>query len=66
MSGFLRRARDGEVIVLTSHDTQVAEIHPPTEWIEPKRRKPGALKGRITIAPDFDTLPDELLEAFEG
>jgi hypothetical protein len=30
-------------------------------------RKPGRLKGRIHIAPDFDEpLPDEILTAFRG
>jgi prevent-host-death family protein len=27
-------------------------------------RKPGALRGKIKIADDFDELPDELREAF--
>jgi antitoxin (DNA-binding transcriptional repressor) of toxin-antitoxin stability system len=66
MGGFIRRARSGEVIVLTSHDKQVAELHPPAPWVETAHRKPGALKGRIKIAPDFDTLPEEIIEAFEG
>jgi prevent-host-death family protein len=66
MGRFLRRARSGEVIVLTSHNREVAEIRPATPWSETKRRRPGALKGRIKIAPDFDTLPDEMIEAFEG
>lgn len=31
------------------------------------KRKPGALKGKIKIAPDFDdTLPSDILEQFEG
>jgi prevent-host-death family protein len=30
-------------------------------------RKPGSLKGQITIADDFDApLPDDVLAAFEG
>jgi antitoxin (DNA-binding transcriptional repressor) of toxin-antitoxin stability system len=30
-------------------------------------RKPGAWKGRVVIAPDFDTpLPEDVLAAFEG
>jgi prevent-host-death family protein len=66
MGGFLRRARSGEVIVLTSHDKEVAEIHPAAPWAAQSRRKPGALKGRIKIASDFDTLPDDMIEAFEG
>jgi prevent-host-death family protein len=66
MGRFLRRARSGEVIVLTSHDKEVAEIRPVSPWSATTRRKPGALKGRITVAPDFDTLPDDMIEAFEG
>jgi antitoxin (DNA-binding transcriptional repressor) of toxin-antitoxin stability system len=31
-----------------------------------KARKPGRYKGQIRIAGDFDELPDELLDAFEG
>jgi len=27
-------------------------------------RKPGSMKGEIWIAPDFDTLPDDMAEAF--
>lgn len=66
LGGFLRRARGGEVIVLTSHDKEVAEIHAVTPLAGTIRRKPGTLKGRIRIAPDFDSLPDEMIEAFEG
>lgn len=29
-------------------------------------RRPGALKGQIWIADDFDELPPEILAAFEG
>lgn len=66
MSGFLRRASTGEVIVLTSHDKQVAELHPPYGGPREARRKPGTLKGRIKIGPDFDKLPEDVIEAFEG
>ena len=65
MSQFIRRAGSGEVIVLTSHDKQVAELHPPVARPNPVHRKPGSLKGRIKIAADFDTLPSELVEAFD-
>ncbi len=31
------------------------------------RRKPGALKGKIRVSPDFDSpLSDDLLDQFEG
>jgi prevent-host-death family protein len=29
-----------------------------------KQRKPGALRGQITIAEDFDVLPDDVATAF--
>ena len=29
-------------------------------------RQPGALRGKIWIAPDFDALPPDLLSAMEG
>lgn len=33
---------------------------------ERKPRKPGALKGRIKMAADFDRTPADLIAAFEG
>lgn len=32
---------------------------------DPQPRKPGRLKGQIKIAADFDTTPDEIIQAFE-
>jgi hypothetical protein len=29
-------------------------------------RQPGALRGQIRLAADFDTLPDDVLDAMEG
>lgn len=39
------------------------------EWVftkDGKPRKPGALKGKIWVADDFDETPEWLLDAFEG
>lgn len=33
---------------------------------DPSPRKPGALAGRIEMSDDFDELPADLLDAFEG
>jgi antitoxin (DNA-binding transcriptional repressor) of toxin-antitoxin stability system len=65
MSGFLRQARHGSSFLVTSHDEVLAEIHPPSKTVRP-RRQPGALRGRIRMAPDFDTLPPDVLAAMEG
>lgn len=66
LSGYVKRAHDGQVIQVTSRDEVVAELRPAFPMLKESRRKPGTLKGRIKIAPDFDTLPDELVDAFES
>jgi len=65
LAGFLRQVRDGHSFLVTSHDQVLAEVRPPPKAGLP-RRKPGALRGRIKIAPDFDTLPPDVLTAMEG
>ena len=59
-SRLVARAEAGEEIVVRRGPTPVAKIvayHAPTT-----PRVPGALKGRITIADDFDETPDEFAE----
>ena len=63
LSGFLRQARLGGSFLIMSHDQVLAEIRPPAERL---RRQPGALRGKIRIAPDFDVLPTGVLAAMEG
>jgi prevent-host-death family protein len=55
----------GEEIVIAKAGKPAARLVPIAE---PKViRKPGALKGKIRIADDFDApLPDDLRTAFEG
>jgi antitoxin (DNA-binding transcriptional repressor) of toxin-antitoxin stability system len=64
LSGYLRQARQGASILVMSHDEIVAEIGPPSRPNRP-RRQAGALAGKIRMAPDFDTWPDEILASFE-
>lgn len=65
LTGYLRRVRLGGTFLITSHDQVLAEIRPPPPVERPLRR-PGALRGRIRMAPDFDTLSPEVLAAMEG
>jgi antitoxin (DNA-binding transcriptional repressor) of toxin-antitoxin stability system len=52
-----------EEIVIAKSGRPVAKLVRVT--LEPRR--PGRLKGRIQIAPDFDEpLPEEILAAFKG
>ena len=50
----------------------IAKAGQPAAWLVPiqathRERKPGALKGKMHVADDFDApLPESLLAAFEG
>jgi antitoxin (DNA-binding transcriptional repressor) of toxin-antitoxin stability system len=65
LTGFLRQVRQGHSFLVTSHDQVLAEVRPPPLAVRAPRR-PGALRGRIHLAPDFDVLPDDILDAMEG
>ena len=65
LPSLLRQARQGATFLITSHNEVIAEIRPPSVANRP-RRQPGALRGKIRMAPDFDTLPPEFLAAMEG
>lgn len=65
ITAVLREAQQGNSFVITSRGQVVAEIHPPSATPRP-RRVPGALRGRIRLAADFDVLPSDVLTAMEG
>jgi len=52
----------GDEVILAKAGKPVAKIVPYVGAARP--RKPGALAGKIRIAGDFDSLPDEIAEAF--
>ena len=55
----------GEEIIIAKAGKPAVKLVPIS--ISKPKRKPGALKGKIKIAKDFDApLPDEILDAFEG
>jgi prevent-host-death family protein len=63
LSRLLDRVAQGEEIIIAKSGRPVAKL--VRVAVEP--RKPGRLKGRIRISPDFDEpLPDEILAAFRG
>ncbi len=63
LNAFLKEVEAGQTLVLTSHHKVVAEIHPPSHRLV--ERKPGALRGKIKMAADFDTMPEADLGAME-
>jgi antitoxin (DNA-binding transcriptional repressor) of toxin-antitoxin stability system len=65
LTRYLRDVRNGASLIVTSHDDVIAEIHPPSPRLRPVRQ-PGALRGQIRMAEDFDTLPEDVLAAMEA
>jgi prevent-host-death family protein len=63
LSRLLERVAQGEEVIIAKSGRPVAKLVRMT--VEPRR--PGRLKGRIRIGPDFDEpLPDKILAAFRG
>lgn len=55
-------AWQGEKIVIAKAGKPYLDLIPHREKTEP--RKPGRLKGKISIADDFDQTPDDLIDSF--
>jgi antitoxin (DNA-binding transcriptional repressor) of toxin-antitoxin stability system len=64
LNAFLKDVEAGQILVLTSHHKVVAEIHPPSQPI--LERKPGAQRGRIKMAEDFDVMQESELSVMES
>ena len=60
-SALIARVQQGEQIIIKKGGRPVAIIRPYAEQVS--ERKPGALRGRITIAPDYDDLPADIARA---
>jgi prevent-host-death family protein len=65
LSQLLDRAAAGEEIVIARAGRPVARLVALAEP-SPQPRVPGAWRGRVTIADDFDELPAEVDAAFRG
>jgi prevent-host-death family protein len=64
LSKLLVRVEAGEEIIIARGKKPVGKIV-PMESEKPKRRQPGAWKGRIHIGPEFfEPLPDDELRAW--
>jgi prevent-host-death family protein len=64
LSRLIERVENGEEVIIGRAGKPVAKLVPYRANNEP--RKPGAWKGRVWMAPDFDELDPDLLAAFEG
>ena len=62
LSRLLVRVMGGEEVVIAKAGKPVARLVKFENKRQP--RKPGALKGKIKISDDFDSLPDDIARAF--
>jgi len=62
LSALIAAVLKGQEVILAKAGKPVARLvayHGPS-----RPRRPGSMAGEISIAPDFDTLPDDMAEAF--
>ena len=62
LSKLIDRVLAGEQVIIGRAGKPVAVLSPYP--LQTNSRKPGALRGKIHIAEDFDVLPPDLAEAF--
>ncbi len=62
LSNLLDRVLAGEEVIIGRAGKPVAVLLPYDATR--RRRSPGALRGRIRIAEDFDDLPEDIADAF--
>lgn len=64
LSRLVKRALAGEDVVIARNGEPLVRLVPIHKTREP--RTPGRSKGRIWIAPDFNTMSEEDLKDWEG
>jgi prevent-host-death family protein len=62
LSALIEQVLKGNDVILAKAGKPVARIVPYSGPAGP--RKPGSMAGEISLAPDFDSLPDDMAEAF--
>ena len=63
LSKLIEMALKGEEIIIARNGTPAVKLIPVGKAKLPPR-KPGSLKGKIWIAPDFDDTPEEVIDSF--
>ena len=62
LSELIAKVQEGEEVIINKAGKPVALLTAYSRHRVP--RKPGALKGKIRIAEDFDELPDDIARSF--
>jgi prevent-host-death family protein len=62
LSALIEAVQNGNEVIIAKSGKPVARLVPFRGPAQP--RTPGSMAGEIWIAPDFDTLPEDIAEAF--
>ena len=62
LSELVARVQAGEEVIINKAGKPAAVLR--SYQISLPRRRPGTMRGKIRIAPDFDDLPEDVAEAF--
>lgn len=62
LSALVDRAANGEEVIISKAGKAVAVLLPYSRATSV--RQPGRLRGKIRISADFDTLPEDIADAF--
>ncbi|WP_434572336.1 type II toxin-antitoxin system Phd/YefM family antitoxin [Pseudomonas sp. Z3-8] len=58
------RAWQGDKVVITKAGKPYLDLLPHVAT--PQARKPGRLKGKIRMSADFERIPEDIIDSFEG
>ncbi len=64
LSRLVEQALAGEDVIIAKAGKPMVKLVPVNHDTRP--RIPGRFKGQISLTPDFDTTPEELIDLFEG
>lgn len=64
LSRLLEMVQRGEDIIIAKAGKPIARMVPYDLTVRPRRG--GIWQGKLRVSEDFDTLPKEVLDAFEG
>ncbi|OHD54016.1 MAG: hypothetical protein A2014_12365 [Spirochaetes bacterium GWF1_49_6] len=62
LSRLLEKVQNGEKVIIAKSGSPLAELIPIKNT--PAKRVLGLAKGQVVIKPDFDELPDEIIDGF--
>jgi len=66
LSRYGRLAEEGQTTLVLKHHRSAFLISPIAQTPKAQPKTPGLVHGQIHLASDFDTTPEDVIQAFEG